>query len=62
MKNFYAVLKIQSLTGVSTRKVTIKAKTLKSAEKKAWEMIGNQSGEVITIDDKLSPEELHREW
>ena len=50
MKNFKVTIEITNMFGVSSkREIQIKAKTEKSAEKKAWEIIGNQSGHVVSV-------------
>lgn len=49
MKNFKVVIEIEGLAGKRTMERTIKAKTAKSAENKAWDIIGNQSGNIISI-------------
>ena len=49
MKTFKVTIKYQTLAGEQTRTHEVKAKTLASAQKKAWAIIGNQSGEVIAI-------------
>lgn len=49
MKNFKAIMKIQTMMGLQTREVAIKAKTEAVALKKAWQIAGNQSVESIQI-------------
>jgi hypothetical protein len=56
MKNTFKVkIKIKCLFSISEKTHEIKAKNLASAQKKAYEIIGNKSGEIISIfgqDDK----------
>lgn len=50
MKNWKVTIMITNMFGVSEkREVKIKAKTIKSAEKKAWSIIGNQTGHITLI-------------
>jgi hypothetical protein len=49
MKTFKVTIKIQGLMGTTERTHEIKAKTLASAQKKAFAIIGNQTGEIISI-------------
>ena len=51
MKTFKVVISITLLGGIEQqRELEIKAKTAKSAEKKAWAKIGNQTGHVVSVD------------
>jgi hypothetical protein len=49
MKNFKVTIKIQGLMGTVERTHEIKAKTFASAQKKAYALIGNQTGEVVLL-------------
>lgn len=50
MKNFKATIEITNMFGIAQkREIEIKAKTQKSAEKKAWAIIGNQTGIVVSV-------------
>jgi hypothetical protein len=49
MKIFKVTIKIQGLMGTTERVYEIKAKTWDSAQKKAFAIIGNQTGEIISI-------------
>jgi hypothetical protein len=51
MKNFKVTIKIQGLMGTTERSHEVKAKTISSARKKAYAIIGNQSGEIISIEE-----------
>lgn len=50
MKTFIATIEITGLAGVQTHEIKVEAKTASSAEKKAWQVIGNRTGRVISID------------
>jgi hypothetical protein len=49
MKTYKVTIKIHGLCGISETTHDIKAKTLKSAQKKAYAIIGNQSGQIVDI-------------
>lgn len=49
MKVFEVTIKIIGLGGEQVRTHEIKAKTIDSATKKAWQIIGNQTGEVLYV-------------
>jgi hypothetical protein len=49
MKTYKVTIKIHGLCGISETTHDIKARTLVSARKKAYAIIGNQSGEIIDI-------------
>ena len=59
MNTYLAIIEITGLAGTKTRNIEIKAKTLASATKKAWAIIGNQTGQVLEIkrDVKLTKTE-----
>lgn len=52
MKTFKVTIKIQGLTGERTMVKEIKAKTEKAAQAKAYDIIGNQSGWIESIQLK----------
>ena len=49
MKNWTIEIKVIGLGGESVTTHTIKAKTEKVALRKAYEIIGNQTGEILSI-------------
>lgn len=49
MKNYKATLVIHTFAGKQTREIIIKAKTLESATKKAWQIAGNQSVDSLVV-------------
>lgn len=49
MTTFKATIKIVGLCGERINTHIIKAKTLKAATSKAWQIVGNQSGQVIEV-------------
>lgn len=50
MKTFKVTIKIQSFFGTQIITREIKAKTLSSCQKKAYAIIGNQTGEIVFIE------------
>lgn len=51
MKTYLATILITGLAGTVERKLEIKAKTIVSANKKVWAIIGNQTGSIIDLSE-----------
>jgi len=49
MKTWKLEIKIIGLGGEKIVEHTVKAKTEKVAERRGWEIIGNQTGEIIKV-------------
>jgi hypothetical protein len=58
MKTFIVSIEITGLTGTDERDLEIKARTEASARNKAWDIIGNRSGQIIDASEAYSVVEI----